>query len=55
MSIQVQAALAEAFSESDLPRRVDVVDWSSTQEAFRHLIAQHKLVVQKSKDACGDT
>lgn len=55
MSIQVQAALAEAFSESDLPWRVDVVDWSSTQEAFRHLIAQHKLVVQKSKDACGDT
>lgn len=46
LSLQVQAALAEAFSESDLPWRVDVVDWATTQETFRDLIRQHKLVLQ---------
>lgn len=46
MSLHVQAALADAFSESDLPWRVDVVDWSTTQEAFRQLVAEHKLVLQ---------
>lgn len=46
LSLQVQAALTEAFSESDLPWRVDVVDWATTSDAFRQLIASHKVVVQ---------
>lgn len=46
LDLQLQAALVDAFSESDLPWRVDVLDWSTTQESFRKLIAQHKLVVQ---------
>jgi type I restriction enzyme S subunit len=41
-----QAALAEAFSESDLPWRVDVVDWSTTSESFRKIIARDKVVLQ---------
>jgi len=48
LSLQLQAALADAFSESDLPWRVDLVDWATTQESFRKLVAQHKLVVQQS-------
>lgn len=40
------AALAEAFSESDLPWKVDVVDWATTSEAFREVIARDKVVVQ---------
>jgi type I restriction enzyme S subunit len=41
-----QAALAEAFSESDLPWRVDVVDWAATTEAFRKVMARDKVVLQ---------
>lgn len=31
---------------SDLPMRVDVVDWASTSESFRRIIALDKAVVQ---------
>lgn len=34
--------LAEAFSDSDLPYRVDVVDWSAIDESFRRLIAAER-------------
>ncbi len=47
LGLAVQARLAEAFDESDLPWRVDVVDWATTGEAFRVLMAQHKVVVQQ--------
>lgn len=32
------AALKDAFADSDLPFRVDVVDWATTGEAFRGII-----------------
>lgn len=48
LSLDAGAALAEDFSESDLPWKVDVVDWAATSETFRSLIAQHKVVVQKA-------
>jgi hypothetical protein len=51
MPLPQAAALAEAFSESDLPWRVDVVDWASTQEAFRQLITQHKVVLPTTPSA----
>ena len=34
LSLGRMAALAEAFSESDLPWKVDLVDWASTSERF---------------------
>ncbi len=40
------AALAEAFSESDLPYKVDVVDWSTVSAAFQAVIARDKVVLQ---------
>jgi hypothetical protein len=40
------AAIVDAFATSDLPIRVDLVDWASTTEAFRKHIAQDKVVVQ---------
>lgn len=46
LTIGQQAVLLDAFSESDLPWRVDVVDWASTAEPFRALIAQHKVRIQ---------
>ncbi|MBI3782476.1 MAG: nucleotidyltransferase domain-containing protein [Deltaproteobacteria bacterium] len=39
------ALLANAFEESDLPIKVDVVDWQSTSSAFRERIAaQHEII-----------
>jgi predicted nucleotidyltransferase len=40
-------SLQEDFAESDLPFRVDVVDWSSTSDSFREVIRRHRVVVQE--------
>lgn len=42
----VSAALADDFSESDLPFKVDVVDWATTSESFRKIIESDKVVLQ---------
>ncbi|HEX9080610.1 MAG TPA: nucleotidyltransferase domain-containing protein [Desulfuromonadaceae bacterium] len=34
------AALKDAFAESNLPFRVDVVEWATTGEAFRGIMEQ---------------
>ena len=34
------AALKDAFAESNLPFRVDVVDWAATSEMFRGIIEE---------------
>ena len=48
LSFSILGALAEDFSESDLPWKVDVVDWATTSESFRKIIARDKVVVQKA-------
>ena len=45
LSLGVQASLAEDFSESDLPYKVDVVDWATTSERFRGIIEAGYVVV----------
>ena len=45
MSLQTQAELAEVFSDSDLRFKVNVVDWSSTNHAFRKIIEQDKIII----------
>lgn len=49
LSLAVSAALAEDFSESDLPWKVDVVDWATTSESFRKIIERDKVVLQDRK------
>ena len=48
LSLDVRASLNEAFSESDLPWKVDVVDWATTSDSFRKIITQKKIVVQQA-------
>ena len=43
------ADLRDAFSESDLPFKVDLVDWAATKENFREII-QKGYVVLKGGD-----
>ncbi len=44
------AELKEAFTESDLPFKVDVLDWSTTGERFRQVIKKNYVVVQKGEE-----
>lgn len=46
LSLQLLAEVAEAFSESDLPWKVDLIDWATTSEMFRQRILARKLVLQ---------
>ena len=40
------ALLKEAFQESTLPFRVDVLDWHETSPSFQTIIAQQYAVIQ---------
>jgi predicted nucleotidyltransferase len=40
------SALREAFAESDLPIRVDVLDWHAIPESFRNIITARYAVLQ---------
>ncbi|NBT55643.1 MAG: nucleotidyltransferase domain-containing protein [Betaproteobacteria bacterium] len=46
LSLEESARLHEAFTQSDLPYKVDVVDWASTSPEFQAVIAQHHVVVR---------
>lgn len=45
-----QAEIAEAFAESDLPWKVDIVDWATTSDAFRKIIMQHSIVLHNTDE-----
>ncbi|MCS6772359.1 MAG: nucleotidyltransferase domain-containing protein [Kiritimatiellae bacterium] len=40
--------LREAFEESDLPFRVDVVDWHAVSEKFRDVIKKRSVPIQEA-------
>lgn len=44
------ADLKDAFSESDLPFKVDIVDWAETQENFRKIIEAANVIVQRKNE-----
>jgi type I restriction enzyme S subunit len=46
LSLSTCAALAEAFTESDLPWTVDIVDWATTSAVFKRIIEGNKVVLQ---------
>lgn len=43
LTLDETASLAEAFSDSDLPYKVDIVDWHVIDEGFRQLIAAARV------------
>ena len=47
LDISRMAKLKESFSESNLPFRVDIVDWADTSENFRSIIEKKWVVVRK--------
>lgn len=53
LSLDISANLSDDFSESDLPWKVDVVDWAATSESFRKIIERDKVVVQCESKGLG--
>src|SRR4051794_40549565 len=45
------AILGEAFSDSDLPYRVDIVDWQAVDENFRRLIVAQLVPLNRAPQA----
>jgi len=45
LTVDETAILREAFEESDLPYRVDVVDWHAIGDGFRQLIAAERVLL----------
>lgn len=43
------ALMKEDFSESDLPFKVDVLDWATTSEEFKRVIENKCEVLQEAK------
>jgi predicted nucleotidyltransferase len=43
------AVLRDAFEESNLPFRADILDWPSVSEAFRLVILKRSEVLQKPR------
>lgn len=46
LSLSTSAALTDDFADSDLPFKVDIVDWAATSAAFRKIIERDKVVLQ---------
>ena len=53
LSFRTLGLIEEAFDESDLPYKVDVVDWATTSESFRKIIEREKVGVQEGKSLGG--
>ena len=51
MSIAEIADLKQAFSDSDLPYKVDLVLWPETSENFKQLIASNHRVISLAQTA----
>lgn len=47
LSLESMATLNDAFDESDLPIRVDIVDWAGTASSFREIIQKNYIVIQQ--------
>ena len=47
VALRTMAMLRDAFSESDLPMKIDILDWATTSEEFRNIIEQNKVLVTK--------
>lgn len=45
LSLSTLGSLRDAFSESDLPFRVDIVDWATTSDVFRKRIEEHAIQI----------
>lgn len=46
LPLSLMAAMEHDFTESDLPFKVDLLDWATTSPAFRAIIGSHRVVLR---------
>ncbi len=49
LSLSEHANLADAFSESDLPYKVDIVDWHLISDDFRRIVQANHIEIQTAE------
>ncbi len=49
LDLSLLASLAEDFAQSDLPYKVDIVDWSVTSPAFQKIIESQRVAIHQAK------
>jgi predicted nucleotidyltransferase len=49
LELRSRVLLEEAFSESDLPFKVDLVDWSTTDASFRERLLAGSVVLRPAR------
>ena len=49
LSLSKKADLKNAFDESDMTIKVDIIDWSSISEGFRKIIEQRYAPIQSGR------
>lgn len=49
LDLRTLCQVETAFSESDLPYTVDVVDWAATSQKFQQIIKQKYVVIQTKR------
>jgi len=47
LSATALADLRDAFRESDLPFKVDVIEWSATSQSFRKIIEEKHVLLRR--------
>lgn len=52
LALDVLAGLVEDFADSDLPWKVDIVDWATTDAGFRAIIARDSVLIQRGIRQC---
>lgn len=53
VSATTLADLREAFDESDLPFKVDLVDWATSSDAFRRIIESRHVSIHEARPDTG--
>lgn len=48
LGIELMSVMAEDFAESNLPWKVDLVDWWSASERFRAIIDRDKVMIRQA-------
>ena len=48
LGLDLTSAMADDFAQSDLPWKVDIVDWATTREVFRRIIEQDGVLLRNA-------
>jgi predicted nucleotidyltransferase len=47
LSLELLADINYEFEESDLPYKVDIVDWNTISQSFKNLITEDRILIKR--------